>query len=54
MNIKLEELNVKMVNAERARDFSKAADLKYGAIPELLSAIEKLKTGRRVGKKRED
>jgi len=44
MNIKLEELNVKMVNAERARDFSKAADLKYGAIPELLSAIEKLKT----------
>ncbi len=42
LNTRLEELNLKMLNAERARDFEKAADLKYGAIPELKSMIERI------------
>lgn len=39
---KLDELNTKMLNAERSRDFAKAADLKYGAIPATKEAIAKL------------
>lgn len=42
LNTKLDELNLKMLNAERTRDFEKAADLKYGAIPELKSVIERI------------
>jgi ATP-dependent Clp protease ATP-binding subunit ClpB len=42
LNTKLDELNLKMLNAERTRDFEKAADLKYGAIPELKCTIERI------------
>jgi ATP-dependent Clp protease ATP-binding subunit ClpB len=40
---KLEELKVKMYNAERSRDLGLVADLKYYAIPELEKSINDLK-----------
>jgi len=39
---KLEDVNAKIIIAERNRDHSKAADLKYGALPEIKSNIAKL------------
>jgi len=39
---KIQEVQQKMVVAERNRDLSRVADLRYGAIPELTSQLEKL------------
>eukprot|EP01124_Arcella_intermedia_P007684 TRINITY_DN1474_c0_g1_i1.p1 TRINITY_DN1474_c0_g1~~TRINITY_DN1474_c0_g1_i1.p1 ORF type:complete len:907 (-),score=230.63 TRINITY_DN1474_c0_g1_i1:44-2764(-) len=42
LKIKLENLNKQIIEAERRRDIEKAADLKYGAIPEIQKKLEKL------------
>jgi ATP-dependent Clp protease ATP-binding subunit ClpB len=39
---KLEELNIKKEEAERKRDLKLVADLKYGAIPEIMNQIQKI------------
>ena len=39
---RLENLQVKAAQAERDRDLAKAADLRYGAIPELQKKIEQV------------
>jgi len=39
---KLETLNTQIEDAERRRDVEKAADLKYGAIPEIQKKLERL------------
>eukprot|EP01006_Ploeotia_vitrea_P031463 TRINITY_DN63792_c0_g1_i2.p1 TRINITY_DN63792_c0_g1~~TRINITY_DN63792_c0_g1_i2.p1 ORF type:complete len:789 (-),score=80.28 TRINITY_DN63792_c0_g1_i2:25-2391(-) len=39
---RLDELHIKMENAERARNREQAADIKYGAIPELEAKLNKM------------
>jgi len=39
---KIQETEAKLVQAERARDLSRVADIKYGALPELKAHLEKL------------
>jgi len=52
LNLKMEELTRKMERAERSRDFAKAADYKYGALPELKSQIEKIIAEDRIRKEK--
>jgi ATP-dependent Clp protease ATP-binding subunit ClpB len=49
---KLEELKIKMADAERRRDLMLVADLKYGAIPELERSIQDLKN--QIEKKKDE
>jgi ATP-dependent Clp protease ATP-binding subunit ClpB len=42
LNQKMEELQLKVTAAERRRDLSTVADLKYGAIPDLSGRIQRL------------
>lgn len=39
---KIQETEAKLVQAERARDLARVADLKYGALPELKNHLERL------------
>ena len=46
MNSKIEELKIKAMDAERRYDLALAADLKYGAIPDIEKQIQTLESSR--------